>query len=330
MDYKSAIELVRKAREHCDQIFIHLIGNPNPHRSNSAGMRWHDDGKLLLNLAAGKRGTWHNFSTEEHGDVCAFVQAELNLSWREAIDWLASWFGSSTLSLPASTPSKISPVAVARPQKETKTFGLELFHKSHPSLENSPGYAYLQKRLCGFLPTEVVEGGSLRFSPGHRRMEGRTFPNCIGALLALITDATTGEPTGCHRTFIDANFDRIERGILGNQGVIRLFPDHLVETTLAVGEGIETCLSAHLLLEGPPVWSCINAGGLSGLPVLNGVEALTIYADNDENEIGQRKARQAFERWREAGVAVTLHVPRATSVDFNKMLVELVSLEVAE
>ena len=330
MDYTAATELLLKAREHCDRIFTHLIGQPNPRGSSKTALRWYDDGKLMLNLAGEKRGTWHNFSTEEHGDVCDFVQAELSLTWWEAVTWIDRWFGSPNGLIPTNDRLEAPRKNVINAAPNKKRYGLELFHAASPSLENTIGYHYLQKRLHGFLPEDVVRGGSLRFSPNHRKMVGVSFTDCVGALLALMTDPRTGEATGCHRTCINSKLERIERGMLGQRGVVRLFPDHLIESALAVGEGIETCLSAYLLLDGPPVWSCLNAGGLSALPVLNGVAALTIYADNDENAVGQLKARRTFERWRDAGAQVTLHLPRAQSADFNNMLIVLVSLEAAE
>nr|WP_314262454.1 toprim domain-containing protein [uncultured Devosia sp.] len=330
MDYTAATDLLLKAREHCDHIFMHLVGQPNPRASGNTALRWHDDGKLLLNLAGDKRGTWHNFSTGEHGDVCDFVQAELSLTWWDAVAWIDRWFGSPNDLVPSNDSRGAPKKNTANCAPDTKSYGLELFHAANPSLQNTIAYRYLQKRLHGFLPEEVVQGGSLRFSPTHRKMAGVTFVDCVGALLALMTDPKTGEATGVHRTFINSKLERIERATLGTQGVVRLFPDHAVETALAVGEGIETCLSAHLLLDGPPVWSCLNTGGLSMMPVLHGIAALTIYADNDENQAGQISARKTFERWRNAGAEVTLHLPMTQSADFNTMLADLVSFKAAE
>ncbi len=330
MDYAAAIEILLKARDHCAEIFISLIGPPNPRGSNKSSLRWHDDGKLLLNLAGRKRGTWHNFSTAEHGDVCDFVQAELSLTWWEAVAWIDRWFGSPNGLISSNDSRGAAQKSRESSAPDTRSYGLQLFHAANPSLENTIGYRYIQKRLHGFLPEDVVRSGSLRFSPDHRKMKGVALTDCVGALLALMTDPKTGEATGVHRTFINSKLERIERAMLGKHGVIRLFPDAAVESALAIGEGIETCLSAHLLLDGPPVWSCLNAGGLSVMPVLDGIAALTIYADNDENEVGQISARQTFERWHNAGAEVTLHLPLSQSADFNKMLADLVSLEAAE
>ena len=62
--------------------------------------------------------------------------------------------------------------------------------------------------------------------------------------------------------------------------MVRLWPDEAVTYGLCVGEGLETCLTAAHGFT--PVWACLDAGNLAGLPVLPGVEALTIVADHDE------------------------------------------------
>jgi hypothetical protein len=81
------------------------------------------------------------------------------------------------------------------------------------------------------------------------------------------------------------------------EGVIRLWSDEAVTYGLGVGEGVESTLSlAHAYT---PVWACIDAGNLSTLPVLDGIEALTIAADFDPTGIAA--ARECARRWRAAG-----------------------------
>ena len=42
-----------------------------------------------------------------------------------------------------------------------------------------------------------------------------------------------------------------------------------------------------ILLDGwTPVWCVCNAGGIERFPVLSGIEALTIFVDDDETETG--------------------------------------------
>ena len=118
----------------------------------------------------------------------------------------------------------------------------------------------------------------------------------IRAVVALMTDAITGEPTGVHRTFLNPDGTKRERKMLARKGVIRLTPDEDVTMGLSITEGIETGL-AVLASGWAPVWAAGDAGGIGKFPVLSGVEALTIWADTDESTTGIEAARKCADRW---------------------------------
>jgi hypothetical protein len=59
-------------------------------------------------------------------------------------------------------------------------------------------------------------------------------------------------------------------------GVCKWSADEDVTTGLAIGEGLETCLSAMAR----PKWVALDAGGVASFSVLPGVEALIVLADN--------------------------------------------------
>jgi hypothetical protein len=118
------------------------------------------------------------------------------------------------------------------------------------------------------------------------------------AVITLMTDPVSNEPTGIHRTFLNAAGEKIERKMLGKQGVIRLSPNEEVVGGLGLTEGIEDGLS--VLLSGwAPVWSATSAGAIERFPVLCGIESLTIFADRDS--IGMKAAASCASRWKEAG-----------------------------
>jgi putative DNA primase/helicase len=146
---------------------------------------------------------------------------------------------------------------------------------------------YLQSRGLSY------DGDALRFYPGGR------------AMVALITNAITGEPIGIHRTFLDRDGNRTSKKMLGAAagGVVRLTPDEEFTGGLGVAEGIETALAVPFR----PVWACLSAGQLAALPVLSGIEALTIFADQDKT--GINAANTCGERWHSAGVEVTMAAP---------------------
>lgn len=227
----------------------------------------------------------------------------------------------------AGEPRPARPVPVLRavePEPERhqhqtlSPYGLRLWASSLP-LAGTVGAQYLLARGCLLPPAD----GDLRFLPAHRHPLGDyTGP----ALLALVTDAETGEPISLHTTFIcadgtkPANLPGPARLLLGGHrkagGVIRLWPDEAVTTGLGVGEGIESCLSlAHALA---PVWSAIDAGNLAALPVLGGIEALTVAQDNDP--AGRRAAQALAGRYTAAGCTAAIVSAEHDGADLNDEL----------
>ena len=56
-----------------------------------------------------------------------------------------------------------------------------------------------------------------------------------------------------------------------------------------------------------PVWACLSAGTLANFPVLGGLEALTVFADNDTP--GAQAAEACVARWRAAGKEARVVAP---------------------
>jgi phage/plasmid primase-like uncharacterized protein len=148
-------------------------------------------------------------------------------------------------------------------------------------------------------------------------------------MVALIRNAETGQPQGVHRTPLTPKGERargpdgakLPKKVLGaaGGGAVMLSPDWQVEAGLAIAEGIESALAGLRRQPWLPVWSAINAGGVRALPVLAGIEALTVYADNDAKADGSNPgleaARACAERWAAAGRHAEVIWPRAAGAD---------------
>ena len=179
-------------------------------------------------------------------------------------------------------------------------------------LQGTPGAAYLEARRCMLPPAD----GHLRFHPALRHPP----TGYVGAaLVALITHVRTGQAMSLHRTWIKPNGDKAAidppRMLLGGHskrgGVIRLWPNDPPARALAVGEGIETCLSlAHVVT---PVWALIDAGNLADLQVVEGVRALLIAQDRDP--AGEQAAQTLAARWSRAGVRVRITMQSANDLN---------------
>ena len=185
-------------------------------------------------------------------------------------------------------------------------------------LNGTVGAAYLEYRGCA-----LPDSDDVRFHPSLEHWPSHSI---WPALVARITDFATCAALSVHVTFLvhsGANKAPIEKPKLllpGHQkagGVIRLVDDADVTLAIGLGEGLETGL-AVTAAGWSPVWAAIDAGNLAGLPVLAGIETLTVFADHDE--AGTKAAQTLAARWRSAGREVRICTPPGQGDDWNDRL----------
>ena len=213
------------------------------------------------------------------------------------------------------------PVAPSGPAPRAGGFSADaasLWRSCQPIEPGTMAAVYLEHRGVALPHPE----GDLRWHPSLRHPSGHVGP----ALVALVTDAITIEAMTLHRTWIapdgsgKAAIDKprlLWPGLPKAGGVVRLWPDAEVALGLAVGEGIETSLA--LARAFGLAWACLDAGNLAALPVLDGIDALTIAADHDE--AGIKAVRACAERWAAAGREVRVILPEARGADFADVAV---------
>lgn len=211
------------------------------------------------------------------------------------------------------------PAAMARPkhaeeptEAERTANALRIWYEARHPLA-SPVETYLASRGCAGPLPEIGER-VLRY---HASCPFGTERH--PAMVALMRDIRTDEPRGIHRTALDAAGAAIIRDgkklklTLGpiRNAAVKLSADEDVSLGLGVCEGIETGLS--ILAAGwAPVWALGNAGAISRFPVLAGIEALSVFADNDESKTGINAARTCAARWHEA----VIYLPKGTGSDW--------------
>jgi putative DNA primase/helicase len=130
----------------------------------------------------------------------------------------------------------------------------------------------------------------------------------IGAAVALFRNIETNRPQAVTRIYLDSNGNKVRRAFLGPVGgaAIKLDHDDAVTNGLHIGEGVETCMAARQLgLR--PCWALGSAGAIAAFPVLSGVEALTILAENDDASAKAVDACAA--RWHAARREVLINEP---------------------
>jgi Toprim domain/CHC2 zinc finger len=262
------------------------------------------------------------------GDVIKLVQHIDACDFATAISTLA---GNTARATPRPAPTR-RPVHAReqRPLKSNNNFATrrddddddqrrlkqadEIWRASAPL--GSDAVIYFLKR--GISINDVPGHGGLRY---HSRCPwgAGTAPAIVGRF----TTAIGNEPRGIWRRPLTGEKPMSLGPMAGC--VIRLWPDEVVEQGLVVGEGVETTLAAATRIQHKgtmlrPAWAVCSAGNLERLPVLSGIEALTILVDHDASGRGQEAAAACAARWSAAGREVIRLTPKIVGADFNDVV----------
>ena len=145
----------------------------------------------------------------------------------------------------------------------------------------------------------------------------------VQAMIVLLRDIATDEPRGIQKTRLTPEGKKVERRSQGIAGgaAIKIDADTVVEQghTFAIGEGLETSLAGRQ--KGfRPTWAAINKGGIAGFPILEAVQTLHIFAENDANDASSIAVTQCFHRWKATGRRVIVVSPEPEFNDMNDEL----------
>jgi putative DNA primase/helicase len=297
-------------RDAAPDIITSFRGPHNRKISTRKALRWGRHGSLSLVIAGSKAGCWFDHEQGRGGDIIEFIKDERRCSFREALDYAAD-FVSELRRSPQPRPTPQPTVDDTDYEDEERIANAVEIWCQARQLKGTLAETYLRSRGIN-VPVETLS--ALRF---HSRCpwQGGTRP----ALVGLICDALTDEPTGIQRIALSAAGHKIAPKALGCKadGAVKLSLD--ITTELTIGEGIETSLSAMMFGFGP-AWSVIDAGEMSKFPVLPEVERLTIIVDNDISGTGQRAAAQCKARWLAAGRRVRTVMSSRPGDDLNDIL----------
>jgi putative DNA primase/helicase len=202
-----------------------------------------------------------------------------------------------------------------RSAEETRGYLLSIWRSCRPIVD-TPAERYLRSRgIRGELPP------SLRYHPALKHSyTGLLLPCMVAAV-----QAPDRSICGLHRTFLRADgADKAPvsnpRMMLGTiaQGAVRF---DAASTELAIGEGIETCLSFQQRLS-VPTWAALSAAGLQTVVLPPRPLAATVFVLVDRDEAGESAARLAADRLSREGRKVKLARPMAGK-DFNDTIREV-------
>jgi putative DNA primase/helicase len=174
---------------------------------------------------------------------------------------------------------------------------------------------------------------AVRFHPACPWGEGVRTPCLLAAFRPIADDVDeNAPPVALLRVALSPDGDKLGRKMLGPVAGCAIKLDGAADVThgLGIAEGLETAMSVRAI-GWRPVWALGSAGAVSVFPLLAGIEALTIFADNDvaapaewswaqlENQrvgTGEKAARECLRRWAEVGRQVRIFMPRAPGCDW--------------
>lgn len=281
---------------------VRALGGPEPKGGRCAAWYRGGDNPTALSLDDGK-GVWYDHARGIGGGELALIETVRDCDRSGAIDWLREYHGGAVPPIRGTNPT-----APPKPADDRDRIAraLAIWTEAVPT-GGTIAARYLSSR--GLDPGDDLSH-CLRLHP-RCPFGGDRQPCMVG----LMRDVRTDEPVGVHRTALTPDGRKLARKMMGRAkgAAVKLTPDAEVTMGLGIAEGIETALSVMQSGWGP-VWALLSAGGVERFPVLDGVEALTVWADNDD--AGLSAARACAARWKAAGIEATVRRPKAEGFDY--------------
>jgi putative DNA primase/helicase len=276
-----------------------LLGEPNRALSSRRELRFGKGGSVAVCITGGKQGSYFDHQEGRGGDLLHLIAHTHGVGIGDAIKIAKRDFlGQSIIrSAPSRSASQASRQDTVDEAKTAKVVDAARLWSDAVPLPGTLGERYF------------IEHRGLDVRLLHPLDHALRWHQGINAVIGLMTNAVTGEPTGVQRIFLRPDGNNVvitdEHGrkrkkkmMLGRHGVVRLSPDDEVTMGLGIVEGIEDGL-AVMLSDWPDIWAAMGTSGVRSFPVLSGIEMLTVFADADT--AGEEAAQACLYRWLAAG-----------------------------
>lgn len=194
--------------------------------------------------------------------------------------------------------------------RERKQFAEKIWTDS-----TDPRNTIVERYLRDVRGLELPSGLALSVVRYHARLkyDDHFYP----AMVCLLRNIKTDEPTGIHRTFLGRNAEKIDRRMLGiaKGAAIKIDPRPGIDGRLTIGEGFETALASRLADLGP-AWALGSAGAMKAFPVVKDVSRLTVLEENDTTGTSAKAVAACRARYLKSRQPVHVITPRPGLSDF--------------
>jgi putative DNA primase/helicase len=204
---------------------------------------------------------------------------------------------------------------------QAATKNTALWTQARPVAIGDPVHLYLAGR--GIRTTSLPQ--ALRHHPGLEYFDEGTPAGRLPAMLGAVTDPT-GQLVSVHRTYLKPDGSKADVAIVKKLTSsssrltgcsIKLGQPASIggALTIAVAEGIETAM-ACICASATPTVSAISAHGLAQYQWPDGLQRLIIFADHDNNLVGQKAAITLARRAKQRGLAARILTPPIAGTDW--------------
>ena len=230
--------------------------------------------------------------------------------WRVCLDYVQLRLG--VHGLDTSKFEKMLDVQRVVTDREKTMRAWAIWNEAVP-IDGTPAELHLILRGLG-----DVRSAALRWHPACPYGPGGARRGCM---VAAISNIITNQFQAMQRTPLATDGERVgDRMILGPSkgGAIKLTGEAMPQ--LAIGEGVETALSFSKIpgMAGVPIWSTVDANGMTSFPVLPDVRTLWVIADHDK--AGKRAADHVSETWANSDRNVFMLMAKHPGLDLNDLL----------
>jgi ATP-dependent exoDNAse (exonuclease V) alpha subunit len=326
----STEQVLAAARGNYGSLATDLFGEPNKYMSTKSALRFGSKGSLLVNITGPKEGKWHDFESGERGNIFKLIEREKNLSFKEAVSYLADV-------LNVKTDSKVIPLKAfsQRPKEqdaieEAKDIASRLNAVSELNLkskgiEGTLVETYLQEErgIKGTLAPDlryIPKGTTFVYKGERRTITHHCFAafgcNHEGRLSSV--QLTKLNDQGKRALTLDGQkLNKIQYGVSKGSFVVLQEGQNRV----FMAEGLETALS---IKEANVKGKIVASLGIHNMANYQGQEKeMILCADNDEHKPTSQTHKiieTTQNHFREQGKSASIIKPFHPGDDFNDII----------